>query len=163
MILLSVKHGLRAGEVCSLTLDSIANGVLTVARLKGSLKTSHQISGHRGQPLLNEEALIKSWLKIRPKDAGNALFPSAKGGCMTVRQFERLFRRYAELSGIPENKRHPHLLKHTCASLLVKAGVDIAHVQKYVGHASIGSTQKYVHLADSDVTAKANDAFMSIF
>ena len=41
----------------------------------------------------------------------------------------------------------PHILRHTCASRLVKKGVPLAIVQKWMGHRSIQSTMRYAHLA----------------
>ena len=40
-----------------------------------------------------------------------------------------------------------HATRHTCASRMVNAGVDIFVVQQVLGHASIATTQVYAHLA----------------
>ncbi len=47
---------------------------------------------------------MKLWLSERPTDAGDALFPSNKGGCMSSTQFYRIFRAIAEESGLPARK-----------------------------------------------------------
>lgn len=51
----------------------------------------------------------------------------------------------------------PHTLRHTCASRLVQAGIDLRRVQVYMGHSSIQTTLRYAHLAPTDleVAAKA--------
>ena len=51
----------------------------------------------------------------------------------------------------------PHTLRHTCASRLVQAGIDLRRVQTYMGHKSITTTLRYAHLAprDLDVAAQA--------
>lgn len=41
----------------------------------------------------------------------------------------------------------PHVLRHTCASRLVQAGVDILRVKQWLGHKDIQMTQRYAHLA----------------
>lgn len=41
----------------------------------------------------------------------------------------------------------PHILRHTCASRLVQAGVDIKRVQEFLGHKTISMTLRYAHLA----------------
>lgn len=47
----------------------------------------------------------------------------------------------------------PHALRHTRATLLVRAGVPLAVVQKIMGHKSIQTTLRYTHLEDADVLA----------
>jgi len=62
MLLLTYRHGLRASEVAGIRLDDIENGHLTVARLKGSLRTCQPIVLHPGQPLLDEVRALREWL-----------------------------------------------------------------------------------------------------
>lgn len=44
-----------------------------------------------------------------------------------------------------------HTLRHTCASRLVQKGVSIYKVQKFLGHKDIRMTERYSHLAPSDL------------
>jgi site-specific recombinase XerD len=44
-----------------------------------------------------------------------------------------------------------HQLRHTFASRLIAADVPVTSVQKLLGHASINTTQLYVHLTDNQV------------
>lgn len=60
-----------------------------------------------------------------------------------------LFRRMSKASGV---LAHPHLLRHTHATLLLQNGMDAAYVQKRLGHASVQTTiNTYVHLTDADL------------
>ena len=79
MLLLTYRHGLRASEVAGIRLDDIENGHLTVARLKGSLRTCQPIVPHPGQPLLDEVRALREWLRVRPNDGSDYLFPSQEG------------------------------------------------------------------------------------
>lgn len=45
----------------------------------------------------------------------------------------------------------PHALRHTCATRLVQAGVSLFVVQKLLGHSTITVTQRYAHLAQSNL------------
>ena len=45
----------------------------------------------------------------------------------------------------------PHILRHTCASRLVQAGIDLRRVQSFLGHQSIQMTLRYAHLSTSDL------------
>lgn len=59
-----------------------------------------------------------------------------------------LFRRLSKKTGI---QAHPHVLRHTHATELIRGGMDVAYVQKRLGHAQIQTTMKYTHLTDSDL------------
>jgi len=45
----------------------------------------------------------------------------------------------------------PHILRHTCASRLVRGGVDIRRVQTWLGHQTMQMTMPYAHLATHDL------------
>lgn len=45
----------------------------------------------------------------------------------------------------------PHILRHTCASRLVQAGIDLRRVQAFLGHQTIQMTLRYAHLATDDL------------
>ncbi|MGN6551815.1 MAG: tyrosine-type recombinase/integrase, partial [Pararhizobium sp.] len=51
-------------------------------------------------------------------------------------------------------------LRHTCASRLVQAGIDLRRVQTFLGHQTIQMTLRYAHLATNDLAqcAAALDA-----
>jgi integrase len=45
----------------------------------------------------------------------------------------------------------PHCLRHTCASRLVRGGIDIRRVQIWLGHQTLQMTMRYAHLATQDL------------
>ena len=45
----------------------------------------------------------------------------------------------------------PQILRHTCASRLVKGGIDIRRVQMWLGHQTLQMTMRYAHLATADL------------
>lgn len=50
-----------------------------------------------------------------------------------------------------ERRVTPHMLRHTAATQLIEAGVDIRFVQKLLGHASIATTQIYTQVSDTSL------------
>jgi site-specific recombinase XerD len=165
LILLAYRHGLRASEVCGLKLSDIdlKAGFISVRRLKGSLQTTQPLYQHRGQPLLNEVNALRAWFRCRRKDGSDFLFTSQKGGKLGREQFFRVFQKVAELAGLPKNKRHPHVLKHSLASHLVAGNVNLALVRQALGHRSINSTMQYVGTTDGQAAEAAQKALMSLF
>ena len=164
LLVVIYRHGLRASEAAALTLGDIKDGQLTVARVKGSLKTTQPIVRHPGQPLLDECKALASWLKVRPKDDGSdALFTSRKGGHLSREQTFRIFRQHAEAARLPESKRFVHVLKHSLASHLIAGNANLAMVQVALGHASLSSTQAYVHVSDAQAAEASRKALMQIF
>lgn len=165
MILVAYKHGMRASEVCNLRLDDLdmKNGSIVVERLKGSLRTTQAVTEHRGEPLLNEVKALREWLGQRREDGSDFLFVSQKGGRLDRSQFFRLFRSIASDAGLPPEKRHPHALKHSIASHLVSANVNLALVKTQLGHKSINSTMRYVATTDQQASRATTAALMNIY
>ena len=60
-----------------------------------------------------------------------------------------LFRRLSKKTGI---EAHPHMLRHTHATELIRSGWDAAHVQKRLGHQQVQTVlNTYTHLSDQDM------------
>ena len=49
-----------------------------------------------------------------------------------------------------------HDLRHSCATLLLRNGVPLSEIQKWLGYSNIITTQRYSHLDKSDKTIPAN-------
>jgi site-specific recombinase XerD len=165
MILTTYSHGLRAAESCALKITDLdmRGGVLSIRRLKGSLFTIQELEKHRGIPLLDEVKALKEWLAIRPTDCGDALFTSQKGSHLSSTQFYRRFRQIARQAGLPDHKGHPHVLKHTLATHMVRRDVNLAKVQRALGHRSINSTMLYVGVSDQEADSARHNALMNAF
>jgi type 1 fimbriae regulatory protein FimB len=165
MVLVAYKHGMRASEVCNLRLDDLdtKNGSIVVERLKGSLRTTQAVTEHRGEPLLNELKALRDWLRERGDDGSDFLFTSQKGGRLDRSQFFRLFGVIARQAGVPAEKQHPHVLKHSIATHLVSANVNLALVKQQLGHKSIGSTMRYISTSDRQASKATASALMTIY
>ena len=165
MILLAYRHGLRASEVCGIKLADVdlKAGSISIRRLKGSLHTIQPIYQHRGQPLLDETAAVRAWLRKRSQDGSDYLFTSQKGGKLSRIQFFRVFQATAESAGLPVEKRHPHVLKHSLASHLVAGNANLALIRQALGHRSINSTMAYIGTSDAQAAEALQRALMGLF
>ena len=63
----------------------------------------------------------------------------------------RTFKKYVRLA-LPEREDiHLHSLRHTCCIELLRNGVPIYTVQRWMRHSSVQTTQNYADLLNSDV------------
>lgn len=140
--------GLRVAEVVGLNVDQVdtANYVLHGVRRKGG-----KVLG----VALNDVAVValEAYLSDRDRHpAGNTsgpLFLSDRGTQIAVRTVQQLVARCAKQAGIVRPVT-PHLLRHSSATQLVATGAPLRVVQEICGHASVTTTERYVHIAGRD-------------
>lgn len=151
MCLLGFRHGMRASEICTLKRVDIdlQSGHITVRRLKGSITTI--------QPLGEDE---RRYLTHILADRPDALwvFPNASGEPFNRTTFWRWFKDACLLANISPEKAHCHVLKHSLGRALVAANVNMAVVQRALGHKSISSTAVYTELDDETTGKIVQDA-----
>lgn len=155
MCLLGWRHGLRASEICGLRVHnfdlSVSNGqgYLTVARLKGSLRTT--------QPLFPDEAEALHPLLVG-KGGNDFIFPGrAAGSHISYIWFYQAFQKLAASLGLPKHLSHPHVLKHSAGMVVIKKGIE--YCRQYLGHKSIASTGAYLRVSDMEASKAAMAAF----
>ena len=100
-------------------------------------------------------AAIDSYLRYRPRSNDPALFLGRGGKRLTPRHVWKIFREIYEISGI-KYAASPHTLRHSFATHLHDAGVDLITIQHLLGHESIATTQIYTHVS-TEQTRRAYD------
>jgi integrase/recombinase XerD len=76
------------------------------------------------------------------------LFLNARGGALTRAGAFLILRKLAERAGLEPERVHPHLLRHSFATHLLEGGADLRSVQEMLGHADLGTTERYTHVSD---------------
>jgi site-specific recombinase XerD len=76
------------------------------------------------------------------------LFLNARGGPLTRAGAFLILRKLAERAGLEPERIHPHLLRHSFATHLLEGGADLRSVQDMLGHADLGTTERYTHISD---------------
>lgn len=77
-----------------------------------------------------------------------ALFVNGQGQRLSKTSVSRGIGRLAQRTGV---KVTLHQFRHTCASQLLAAGARLPHVQQLLGHRTIQTTMRYLHVADQEL------------
>jgi len=149
MLHLMYASGLRVSELCQLRLSDF-DSQRGVVRATGKGQKTRFVPV--GEVAL--DMVVDYVANVRPKyvrEGKPALFASPRGGGFLRREvFWRVVRRYAIASGIVPLPS-PHKLRHSFATHLLQGGADLRAVQAMLGHADLGTTEIYTHVAYDDV------------
>ena len=157
LLLFLYNSGARASEVAQLKIED-----LHIASDRKKNFSTVQITGKgnklRRCPLWKETANELSSL-IASREQNEHVFLNRLGQPLTRFGVHNLVGRYVKkiLSSSPslKNKRiSPHTIRHTTATHLLNAGVDINTIRAWLGHVSINTTNIYVEV-DMEIKAKA--------
>ena len=149
---LSVAYGagLRVAEVASLKVGDIdsARMLIRVERGKG---------GRYRHAMLSPEllTLLRAWWQEGRRQGvmlpGGWLFPGQDPSKpISTRQLSRVVEEAAQTAGITKHVS-PHTLRHSFATHLLEAGVDIRVIQVLLGHAKLDNTALYTRVATRTV------------
>lgn len=135
-----VDSGLRVGEAAALDWQDVGDRTLRVRSGKGDKD--------RVIPLCDRARLaLATWGRHTP-DSGR-VWPK-----LTVRGIFDVVRRRAREAGLTKPVG-PHVLRHTFATELLLQGVNLRVIQKLMGHASLSTTEGYLHINEEEAVEAA--------
>ncbi len=176
---LGIIYGLRREEILGLTWNAIDfnNKSITIRKTVGRGKyngvTQFLIkdipknkSSYRTLPMFDFISdLLKKYkekYKQNEKIFGNTYIKDYKdficlmdnGELVKPDYVDRIFSKILKTNGFRHIRLHD--LRHSCATLLLRNGVPLPEIQKWLGHSNIITTQRYSHLDQNDKTIPAN-------
>lgn len=154
LMLLAIQTGLRVSELTSLNCGDVTLGTGANVRCEGKGRKQ------RAVPLTNPvETLLQPWLTERAGHPADPLFPTRTGrrlsrDAIALRVSTHTATAAQQCPSLLGKRIHPHVLRHSCAMSLLQAGVDTSVIALWLGHASVRSTDAYIH-ADISIKEKA--------
>jgi len=136
--------GLRISELTAITIPDVSTADQAIrVRGKGDRERTVYFAGAKANKILT--AFLER--RTRLKASSNALLTSYSCVALSSHVVRLRLRALAERAGL-RRRVTPHMLRHTAATKLVEAGVDIRLVQRLLGHSSITTTQIYAQVSD---------------
>ena len=149
MLHVAVCAGLRVSELIGLQIDDVALPSMSI-RVRGKGRRERVI------PLWKVTATaLRAWLAIRDTTAVPEIFVNARGKPMSRWGFAYVLKRHVQTAqgdcpSISSKQVSPHVLRHTCAMIVLQATQDIRKVSLWLGHANLETTQIYTRADPSE-------------
>ena len=104
---------------------------------------------------------LDAYLPIRQKQVltdNRALFGSRNGNRISTDAVHALVKKAFLKAGLDTTQFSAHKLRHTAATMMLSAGVDVKTVQEVLGHENLNTTQIYTHIENTElkIAAEAN-------
>lgn len=144
VLLLLLDTGMRVGEMVGIRLANmnLLGGFIAVI---GKGKIERVVPFHK----VTRKELKRYINKYRAdlcSQKSPYLFPRQDSDHITINSVQQYVRRLAAKIGLQDVKCHPHIFRHTFATIFIaKGGSDVA-LMEILGHSSLQTTQKYTHL-----------------
>ncbi len=163
---LGLDGGLRLGEILALTWDLVDFDAGSVS-VRRSLQqrtgecvaaAPKSVSAIRDVTLGEETMDLLRALRREQRGQGRWVLPSVRRPDRPTppATAEKWLQRFGQRCGHPG--LHPHMLRHTAASLAIAGGADVAGVSRRLGHATMSTTMNtYIH-ADTAAASRAGEA-----
>ena len=142
MLHVAVCAGLRVSELTGLKVDDIDLPSMSI-RVLGKGRRERTL------PLWKRAAAaLRAWLAIRGQVATPEVFVNARCEPLSRWGFAYLLRQHAATAarkqpGLARKRVSPHVLRHTCAMIVLQATGDIRKVSLWLGHATLTTTEVY--------------------
>ena len=137
--------GMRISELCSLNVNDVNlyDGTILIYG-KGSKERRIQLGN------TDVIAALENYKTAFSSEMANchSFFVNQSGRALSDQTVRRMINKYAHLAAIDLHIT-PHMFRHTFATSLLEADVDIRYIQEMLGHSSINITEIYTHVTVS--------------
>jgi integrase/recombinase XerD len=144
MLHLCFSAGLRVSELVNLPLAALVFQPSPSIYIRGKGRRE------RCLPLWKQAVVdLRAWLVVRGDVLVPELFLNARGQPMTRSGFEYVLHKYVQAATkfcdtLKHKRVSPHVLRHTCAMMILQATGDRRKVSLWLGHADLQTTEMYL-------------------
>ncbi len=155
IIVTLAKTGMRNSELCNLKLQNIdwTRRQIIVFGKGGGMRKPRVIPADEnflfGKTYPSLSNYLKHWRYPPIKSYQNFVFINSKGRKLNGWFVRKVVKEAGKAIGL--DWIHPHSLRHFYATNLLRNGVNIRVVQKILGHQSIETTARYLHIVNDDL------------
>jgi len=178
IMLLLGQTGLRRAEVCALRYEDLqelrshpdprrraALAPRAAEQTGWVVHVRHPKRGRARSVDLTAVAVeaLRAWTQSRPESATDHLFVSLARNRppepLVPRALNKLVAAYAERAGLPEDRRTPHVLRHTFCTLLADDGQGLEVMAELAGHPDVRTTKGYVAVSSERKARAVRETF----
>ena len=151
LLLTMYNSGARVSEMTALTRKQVCFGATTFLQLAGKGRKERTI------PLWpHTRRVLHTWFHELGEEKSGMAFPNARGRPLARHSVNYLIQKATQRAAVQCPSLHtrpitPHLIRHTTATHLLQAGIDIATIALWLGHESVETTHVYV---EADLATK---------
>lgn len=150
--------GIRVSELVSLDVEAVDfDGRVIRVTGKGSVERIVPIGRKALDAIRDYRQNLEGNRKAAPDIWRGPLFLNKNGGRLTDRSVARILDQTARAAGLTMPVS-PHDLRHTFATHMLDAGLDLRLVQELLGHRQLSTTQKYTHVSIDRLMAAYDNA-----
>ena len=150
IITLFLNCGMRLAELVGINITDIRGDTLTVVG-KGNKERTIYLN-EACLSAIDDYMTVRKTLNATASDK-NALFLSAKHRRISRRTVQHIVEINVKKLGLDPHKYTTHKLRHTAATLMYQAGVDIRALQEILGHEQLSTTEIYTHISNEQLKA----------
>jgi integrase/recombinase XerD len=143
MFVLSLTAGLRVSELVGLRMDDLTRQPPLTIHVIGKGRKERTL------PLIGEAAsALRDWLEVRGDMSVPEIFVNTRGQQLSRWGVQHILKKHIATASDQcpslDNKRvSPHVLRHTCAMIVLQATHDIRRVALWLGHSGTQTTEVY--------------------
>ncbi|MBL4654118.1 MAG: tyrosine-type recombinase/integrase [Flavobacteriales bacterium] len=139
--------GIRCSELTTIKIEDINFEEKTILITGKGRKQRYVLFGEKAKykilQYIHEERIYN--------DRGDTtLFLNHKGTGLTSRSIQKTFTMFSKFLTVRKHLS-PHKIRHSFATHLLNAGLDLRSLQELLGHESLSSTEKYTHVTTKDL------------